>query len=701
VSKHQQKYWVVSLKFCILAIFIGLFILARVMQLSLTTYVFQKTLSETSFQLMDSFSSHAVDVISASMNPIAVETQFAALMIKRGLLDVNNDDDLVNYMYDLVKKSPIIEGAVWGDIQGNFVYAEENYNKNGKVRMEIINRRSGLPTGSSFEYVDGKILNPKPADDVMYDPRTRPWYIQGITHPTKTTWTNVYYYKNAEMFFVSSVAAAHNKNGELLGVFGLDVRLDNLQRFVENYKVSKHGLIYFVNKQGELLAFPKIKQDINVKQNRVKLVNLKSLNQQLLVNSLAFYNKTGQERFKLSYQGEKYLFSYKSLPFLSEYGWYVVVMVPQSDFTKDLERLHMFSLILSLITFFIGIVLLSYLVDRVVKPIKYLVTETEKIKNFDLEHKVTIESRIKEVIALRDAMISMKSGLLSFQKYVPKSLVRKLIETNEDSRVGGVKIPLTILFSDICNFTTIAEMMDPDQLMIHLDDYYEHLSHIIIETGGTIDKYIGDSIMAFWGAPQVEEKSAYHAALSAVRCQRKLAGLNKTWKEQGKPVLITRFGIHFGDAIVGNLGSSERFNYTAIGDVVNTANRLEALNKNYGTRILVSHQVYAMIKDDFILRMVDCVAVKGRVSSGFVYELLAQYIDELSFDIDAYRDVFQRGFSAYTAQHWDEAIVLFERAIQLYPEDSVAPIFIARCEHLKTSPPSKQWDGVWHMPGSR
>jgi adenylate cyclase len=699
VSKNKDDQWVVSLKFCILAICIGLFIVGRSSQVFIASYIFQKTLANTSFKLIDSVSSHITDVISTSLNPVVIESQFSAMLIKRGLLDPN-DNDLMDYMYYLVKKSPIIEGALWGDKQGNFIYAEENYHKNGKVIMEVINRRVSPPTGSDFEYSQGgKIINLKPLTDVSYDPRRRPWYLHGES-TRETSWTNVYSFPKTSMYFVSCVTPVYDKKGELLGVFGLDVRLDNLQRFVENYKVSKNGMIYFVNKEGDLLVFPQMKKMLNTMQVTERLANLKDFSMPWLVHSLDYYNKTGQQRFTLKYNDENYLFSYEPLPFLSKYGWYVVIVVPRSDFTSDLELLHFYSLITSFITFTLAIVLLLIVVNRVVKPIRYLVSETEKIKHFDLEDEIKIKSRIKEVISLRDAIISMKNGLRAFQKYVPKSLVRNLIETNEDTRVGGVKKPLAVFFSDIRNFATIAEMIDPDLLMIHLDEYFEHLSHIIIEAGGTIDKYIGDSIMAFWGAPFAEDKSAYHAALSAVHCQKKLVELNQWWSKQDKPALITRIGIHFGDAIVGNLGSSERFNYTAIGDVVNTANRLEALNKNYGTNIIVSYEVYQLIKKDFILRMIDCVAVKGKMKSGYIYELIAEKNTSLTFDVVRYQEVFQRGFEAYAKQEWERAISLFEECIQIYPNDTVAPIFIARCNHLKINPPSNHWDGVWHMTGS-
>ena len=241
--------------------------------------------------------------------------------------------------------------------------------------------------------------------------------------------------------------------------------------------------------------------------------------------------------------------------------------------------------------------------------------ETENIKEFNLDGEIKINSRIKEVINLKDAIHSMKIGLKLFQKYIPKVLVRQLIESGEDIRIGGVRKKLAIFFSDIKNFTTISEKTDPNLLMLQMGEYFEALTQIIINEKGTIDKYIGDSIMAFWGSPLPDVNPCHHAAKAALRCQKKLDMLNAQWANKGNNTFYTRIGIHTGDAIVGNVGSTERFSYTAIGDSINVASRLEEINKNYKTKIIVSDAMYEEIKDQFILRMIDCVVVKGRSQS--------------------------------------------------------------------------------------
>ena len=155
--------------------------------------------------------------------------------------------------------------------------------------------------------------------------------------------------------------------------------------------------------------------------------------------------------------------------------------------------------------------------------------------------------------------------------------------------------------------------------------------------------------------------------------------MNEIWKEQGIPSFITRIGLHAGEAIVGNIGSNERLNYTAIGDTINYTSRLENANKLYGTQIIVSSEMYQLIKNQFILRKIDRITVRGRTQISEIYELLAENKSELNFDIDTYNQYFDKAFAAYQTEKWDEAITLFNECLTIYPADQVAPLFIKRC----------------------
>jgi adenylate cyclase len=293
-------------------------------------------------------------------------------------------------------------------------------------------------------------------------------------------------------------------------------------------------------------------------------------------------------------------------------------------------------------------------------------------------------------------------SLRSFTKYMPRSLVLKLLKSGQDIELGGETRQLTILFSDVESFTSVSERMAPDDLMHHISDYFENLTRIILSQSGTIDKYIGDAIMAFWGAPDEDPDKNTHACRAALLCQARLKVLNETWVREEKPPLVTRIGIHTGDCVVGNMGSSERMNYTLIGDSVNLASRLEGVNKIYGTHIIISEAVYENVKGQFLARPLDIVAVKGKEKGVRIYELVGQYNAEPEIvptpEQEAFTREFTRGFEFYLKMNWDIALNSFsalKNTNNLYPE--IVEMYIDRCKTFRKTPPSDDWDGVYHL----
>jgi adenylate cyclase len=336
---------------------------------------------------------------------------------------------------------------------------------------------------------------------------------------------------------------------------------------------------------------------------------------------------------------------------------------------------------------------------RISVPIQQLAEDMRKVENFEIDTSVEIHTKLREVAMVADGLRSMKQGLKSFSRYIPKDLVRQLIASGHSAELGGEKKKLTILFSDIESFTTVSEKLSSEKLLIHLSAYLDNLSQVIIQNGGTIDKYIGDSIMAFWGAPMPDDKQVYNACYSVLKCLREVSELNHLWRAQSLPLLPTRFGLNTDEVIVGNMGSSERLNYTIIGDGVNLASRLEGLNKEYGTYALVSHSVYREAKDDFVFRPLDLVAVKGKNEGIAVYELCGTHAGEFRCedrDLERY-DLFTQAFELYRARQWARALKIYKHLAKEMPNDKVAKLFVDRCTLYAKSPPPEEWDGVYRL----
>jgi class 3 adenylate cyclase len=319
--------------------------------------------------------------------------------------------------------------------------------------------------------------------------------------------------------------------------------------------------------------------------------------------------------------------------------------------------------------------------------------EMARIQRFDLAGETEFASRIVEISSMRNTLNHMRQGLRSFRRYVPADLVGELIRLGKEAALEVERRELTIFFSDIAGFTTAAERMAPDDLLRNLGEYLEGLTEIILKHRGTVDKFIGDGIMAFWGAPNPAADHATRACLAAVDCQDFLRKAAEGWKGRGLSQFPTRIGINAGEVLVGNVGYEERLNYTVIGDAVNVAGRLEQLNKQYGTAILVGESVYERAKDAVEARRIDRVALKGKTLGIAIYEVLARKGGPVHLDAEALR-LFREGSDLYFQRSWAEALARFEEACRRAPDDRPSQVFAERCRRFVQSPPPADWDGV-------
>ena len=281
----------------------------------------------------------------------------------------------------------------------------------------------------------------------------------------------------------------------------------------------------------------------------------------------------------------------------------------------------------------------------------------------------------------------------AFQKYVSPEVVKRITMEPELLRLGGEKKELTLLFSDIAGFTTVSESTTPEELVKLLNEYMDEMSSIILDHGGTIDKYIGDAMMVFWNAPLDQSDHAVRACRAALKMQERLSELNDAWEKEGRPRLETRIGLNTGEVIVGNMGSSQRFDYTVLGDNVNLASRLEGVNKHYGTSIIISFSTFLQTTDYIEARQLDYIKVKGKTEPVAILELLGEK-GEILKDKKVLSETFERALLPYRLGNWDEAISQFEKLVEKFPDDKASHVFLNRCKGLQdNSPPG--WEGVY------
>lgn len=315
--------------------------------------------------------------------------------------------------------------------------------------------------------------------------------------------------------------------------------------------------------------------------------------------------------------------------------------------------------------------------------------------NLDQEAIETAGGEIGEMGRAINAMISglRQRNLLqdTFSRYTAPSVVEEVLKRG-GVQLGGVKSVATIFFSDLVGFTSLSEQTEPEILVALLNEYFDAMTKAILETEGTLDKYIGDAILAFWGHPIAHDDDATRACRTALAQRRELYRLCDKWEKQGYPRLDMRIGIETGEVIVGDIGSELKLNYTVLGDTVNLASRLESLNKTYGTRILIGETTRRLAGDSIAVREIDLLAVMGKSRPVHVYELLGMAETLSPIQISAYA-AYDRALRAYHARQWDEAEAHLLRVERELGPDKPCQVMHKRIEQFRLTPPPPDWDG--------
>jgi adenylate cyclase len=298
-------------------------------------------------------------------------------------------------------------------------------------------------------------------------------------------------------------------------------------------------------------------------------------------------------------------------------------------------------------------------------------------------------------------MSGMKNTIREVSKFVPKALVKDILKNEDVVAVGGQLRRISILFTDVKDFTPIAERIPAQELMANMSEYFEQLASLIIKRNGTVDKFIGDAIFSFWNAPLAVPRHEHVACATALECYAASRRLNAQWTDSGTAAWKTRFGIHVGDAVLGNVGSSDRIDYTAIGDNVNIAARLEGLNKFYGSSILVSGEIAKVCSDEFLFRRVDRTQPKGLGRALDIFELLGSFdagdrCQNASSMARLVRD-WDIVYEVYASRDWIRTLGALETFADEYPDDVLAGIYLDRVISFILEPPADPWDGVIHF----
>ena len=540
-----------------------------------------------------------------------------------------------------------------------------------------------------------------------YDPRSRGWY-QEAAKSEGLVWTDVYLFASDNMLGISDAVAVRSPRGKLEGVLAVDIGMAELSYFLGTLDVSRAGKAFILNDKSQIIALStKSGGDLGAlfsgppARGAVAPANLAladESNDEVVRQSYLHYLYASPKNafFAFRTKRARYLSMYTAFPQNRYFDWTVAIAIPEDQIMAQVNRTNTIVLYAAMLIIIVAMWLGINFSRAITFPLGRLSREMDRIRNFDLLGDEPIRSRITEIHNMTQSFLNMKQGLRAFNKYVPSKLVAQLLELGQEPKLGGQNRDLTILFSDIQGFTSISERLEAHHLVDQMAVYFTTLSGIIMQNGGTVDKYIGDAIMAFWNAPVESARHAEAACRSALAMQKALHDLRSAHLAEEVSVFgtATRLGLHTGDAIVGNMGSSERLNYTAIGDSVNLASRLEGLNKYYGTEIIASESTVNATEGYAVARLLDRVAVKGRTAGIDIYELVGA-ADSVDAETLAFVQSANDAVHLYLAGQFQECMNIIPRAIALHPGDRPLTIISERCAQFVRDKPAADWNGVF------
>ena len=551
--------------------------------------------------------------------------------------------------------------------------------------------------------------------------RDTPWYLLGKSLPakSKSMWTEAFNFKNAENVKkhgsgIHCVKSLFDKNGDLAAVIGMDIGNFTISDYLASLLDDVHtqnlkGFILEKRQDGSVVliahslrdeTFPRDKKENLVlisKPEEMKDPAISSLIQNLPEEFTRIPDEACHKIFTFTDHGTGYMGSAATLVPGQMPWWVLCLYIPENTlYAKSYEQFQI-TVLITLFIMLIGTVITIFFAGRAAKNLENLALCATKIGNLDFDYKIKIDTAfVKEVQNLSKSMSRMQIGLQSFTKYLPREMLKSLFDAGVVAKPGGKEKEVTIFFADIANFTHYSELLSPNDLVLQLNEYLGCFSSVINANQGTVDKYIGDAVMAYWNAPKTCEDHAFKSCKAAIQGLHNLSFLQKEWARLNKPIFVARIGINTGNVVLGNIGTEEHLSYTVMGDNVNLASRLEGLNKSYGTSIIITDSTLKSCGDKLVTRPIDLVAVKGKEKKILAHELLG-ITNETSSKIVSFCNAFKVAFAAYLNKDWKTGEQLFAKIAEQHPNDQLTKIHLDRCKDFVINPPDPSWDGGEQM----
>ena len=548
-----------------------------------------------------------------------------------------NPEDLANlgrFLQQILHSSQYVDSAYVGYPTGVFVDSVSISNDDQWRTVLSAPAKAAIATRlitidddgrrlSRWEFLDsgGHWLATTDAQPANYDPRARPWY-QAAVKTNELITTSPYHFATTKALGIT-LARHHSSYGTV--VVGADILLGTIDAFLSTQLISPNSRVFIFDAANRLIA----RSDQSTVGENECIGTCKGQGSAGDVlsdraSAVSADQVEDRELSTLASDGREYLVvvsPISSTPVME--GGRVVSLAPVEDLTKANELLLREGLLISAGVLALGIACAFLMARQISRSLVAITVQTERLMRFELGPSERISSRISEILQLDSAMNAAREAIATFALYVPADLVRRIIRSGEFTARAGQKQNVTALFSDIFDFTRICEQNSAEIVVSMLSDYFDLFSETVRCHGGVIIQFSGDSVFAVWNAPEADDSHIDHACQCALELAERIYDFNRRQASRGAPELITRFGLHTGAVMVGSVGAKDRLKYTAMGDAINLASRLEGMNKTFNTTILVSAAVVAGTRSAFCFRPLGSVRVKGRDEEVDVFELRA------------------------------------------------------------------------------
>ncbi len=486
------------------------------------------------------------------------------------------------------------------------------------------------------------------------------------------------------------------KGVEFLGCVSANVTVDVLSRFLERRRASTRSTSFIADRNTrKIIAFPDKQKSVRVDNGALKIATLADIDDPNVRAAHQEHMRVGTDNFvfRSPVTGEDFIAAFANFPDGFSQAWQVITLTPIDDFVGTLKATNRLMMVIIIVLTIIELFFIYFACRRLSRPVENVSLQLQAIESLQFDAPTVRPSSIREIARLESAATLLRTSLKSFSSFVPLDVVRQLIKSGIPLTLGVEPRFLTIFFSDLENFSSHSETLEPADLLSQISTYLEEVSGAISQEGGTVDKFIGDGVMAFWNAPLEQTDHVLRGCAGALRAARRMERVNEVWKAEGRPTIQIRIGLNCANVLIGNVGSSTRLSYTALGDGVNVAARLEGVNKLFGTIICISDSIYDQVHAEILARPIKRIQVKGRKTKFMIYELLALR-DTQDPELCMRNDDAERSEMTWRASREFEAgnIAAAERAygdiLGKFPADPLASIMFQECKTIASVAPA-------------